>query len=313
MTTWIGVDVSKETLDVCVDGSARTVRFRQPAQLRDAVKWIASHDAPHVVMESTGLYERPLFAALDRKGVRCTVANPARAKAFKTTVGRIAKNDAVDAQLLAQYGRTLEPEPTAMPSAVRVELQELVKRRTQLSRELVAQRNFAEHATSKTARASVRRTAAFLRKELGLLETEIERVLQAVSELAEASRLLQTMPGVGPTIAAGVLVHLPELGKLTKPECAALAGLAPYDADSGKHHGKRHIRAGRAPVRALLYMAALVAARHNPPLKAVYKRLVAAGKPKKVALIAVARKLVVTLNAMLKSQQDWNPPVANAA
>jgi len=304
---WIGVDVSKRTLDVCVHGSEQSARFHQPEELKAAVEWIAEHDAPHVVMESTGGYERALFAALDRKGVRCTVVNPARAHAFMTSVGRLAKTDPIDARLLARMGHALTPEASALPSAARSELEALVTRRAQLSRELVAEGNHREHATAKAVQASIERVARCLAKEIKAIETQLRHLLQAAPELRDSARRLQTMPGVGPAISAGLLAYLPELGKLTKPECAALAGLAPYNVDSGVHRGKRKIRAGRSPVRSLLYMAALVASRHNEPLRRVYRRLVAAGKPKKVALIAVARKLVVILNALLKHQRDWDP------
>jgi transposase len=301
---WVGVDVSKGTLDICpLEGECR--RFRQPEELAEAVAFIAGHEAPHVVMESTGGYEQALFLALSRAQIPCSIVNPAHAHAFRRSLGKFAKTDAIDARLLAHMGHMHRPEPTALPSPERRKLEALVTRRAQLVKLLRAETNHAEHCTVAEASESIARVREALKREVRELDGAIKKLLGVVEELREASRVLQSVPGVGPTVAAGVLVHLPELGRVAKSEIAALAGLAPYARESGIAKGHRSIRAGRTPVRALLYMAALVASRHNARLRATYARLLSAGKSKKVALIAVARKLLVMLNAMLKHNETW--------
>jgi len=300
---WIGVDVSKRTLDVCIhEGDSWVVR--QPEQLDELVEKVAQLPDAQVVMEATGGYERPLWEALARRGVRCSVVNPAHAHAFRRSLGKLAKTDPVDARLLARMGHALQLPPSQLPSAKRRQLEALVVRRAQLVKLLVAETSHREHGDPKTM-ASVRRISRALKGEIELLEKAIKALLRKVEELRELDELLQSVPGVGPTISAGVMVHLPELGQVSKQEIAALAGLAPYNHDSGAKRGQRSIRAGRTPVRSLLYMAALVGTRHNPLLKAKYAHLLAAGKPKKLALIAVARKLLTILNAMVKTNQPW--------
>jgi transposase len=312
---WIGIDVSKRTLDACAHEGAHNRTFRQPEELGEVVAFIAQHEDPHVVMESTGRYEQPIFEALTRKSIPCSVVNPAYAHAFRKSLGKHAKTDAIDARLLAQMGHMFQLEATPLPSLQRRRLEALVSRRAQLTKLLTAESNHLEHCSVSDVRKSVVRSRATLKREIEKMDTAIAQAIAHSPYLAEASGRLQTVPGVGPTIAAGLLVHLPELGTVSRGEIAALAGLAPFNVDSGVKRGQRAIRAGRTPVRSLLYMAALVASHHNPLLRAVYARLLASGKPKKLALIAVARKLLVILNALLKHADTWRPekPVQNAA
>lgn len=307
MTTWIGIDVSKRTLEVFVFGEKQSQTFEQPRDLAAVVTFVAGRAQAHVVMESTGRYEEPLFEALCVASVPCTIVNPARARAFMKSAGSLAKTDALDAALLAKMGDALKPEATPRTPKIQRELEALVRRRAQLVEQEVLEINHSEHGSSKTVMGSVKRMRATLRREIRRLDALIKNLISKTPALHSRSRRLQTVPGVGPVVAAGLLVSLPELGRLSKGQVSALCGLAPYNTDSGAHRGKRAIRAGRSPVRRLLYMAALVASRFNPVLRTLYKRLVDAGKPKKVALIAVARKLAVILNAMVKSQRDWAP------
>jgi len=304
---WIGVDVSKRTLDVCVHKGELVRTFRQPEELGEAVTYIAQHEGVQVVMESTGRYEQPLFEALTCKGVACSIVNPAHAYAFRKSLGKHAKTDAIDARLLARMGDSLTPAPTPMRSREHSELEALVTRRAQLKKLETAEINHAEHGSHPDALRSNARVQKILASEVRKLDALIAKLTAKSSELAEPIRRLQTVPGVGPTIAAGLLVHLPELGTVSKGEIAALAGLAPFNVDSGVKRGQRAIRAGRTPVRSLLYMAALVASRHNPRFRTLYARLLANGKPKKLALIAIARKLLVVLNAILKHADTWRP------
>ena len=301
---WIGIDVSKRTLDVHIEGGER-FRCKQPEEIPALVQRLSELESPHVVMEATGNYEWPLWEALDEQGIRCSVVNPAHAHAFRKSLGRLAKTDAVDAELLATMGAALRPKPTLLPSQDRRQLQVMVRRRAQIVRLQVAERNHGEHA-DEAMRKSIERVSQALEYELKELEQAIAAKLRQVPELKALNEVLQTVPGVGPTVAAGVLVHLPELGQVGKGEIAALAGLAPYNRDSGTLRGKRAIRAGRTPVRSLLYMSALVAVRHNPRLRTMYTRLLEGGKPKKLALIAVARKLVTVLNAMARHGTPWS-------
>jgi transposase len=305
---WIGVDVSKKTLEIFVSQNAQRKSFRQDNELDGAVSFIAKQGAGQVVMEATGRYEWPLFEALSARGVPCSIINPARARSFMRSLGKVAKSDRIDAEMLARFGQALGPEPTPMRSGTQRTLEALVQRRKQISDMMVLESNHQEHSAESTAvLASIRKVVRILKAELHRVQARIDQVVAQDRQLSEKSRRLQTVKGVGKVVAAGLLTHLPELGTLSKAQAAALPGLAPYDAESGKHRGSRHIQGGRAQARALLYMAALVAVRCNPELKQLYARLLGRGKPKKVALIAVARKLVIRLNAMLRKQQDWAP------
>lgn len=302
MTTWIGVDVSKKTLEVFLGGRVRS--FRQPEELPELMSWVAASAEAHVVLESTGGYEHALCRALEQAGIAYSRVNPARARSFMKSVGNLAKNDAIDAKGLAEMGRALELEPTRPSSRASEELSSLVRRRTQLVELDGVERNHQEHTTSKSASTSITRVRKVIKAQIAALDKDIQTLVAKSEPMAERVRLLQTAPGVGNVVATALLVFLPELGTLSKGEVAALAGLAPYDDDSGTRRGARKIRAGRSPLRALLYMAALVASRFNPWFRAFYKRL-CEQKPKKVALIAVARKLLVTLNAMVKTKTDF--------
>lgn len=301
---WLGVDVGKRMLDVAVHGG-ESRRFRQPEELAEAVDFIAEQPEVRVVMEASGRYEQPLFEALTRRGVPCTIVNPAQAHAFRRTLGKHVKTDKVDALLLARMGDLYEPEPTCPVSPERQTLEALVLRRAQLVKLQTAEKNRKEHSAPDEVVASRERIAVALEQEIEHLDAAIRKLVERVPELRQSNRVLQSVPGIGPTIAAGVLVHLPELGTVGKAEIAALAGLAPFNHDSGVMKGKRSIRAGRSPVRSLLFMAALVATRCNPRFRLLYARLVDSGKPKKVALVAIARKLLVALNSMLKHNQPW--------
>lgn len=307
MRTWIGVDVSKRTLDIAVFGQVGIRRFEQPRQLEEVVTFIKASVDPQVVMESTGRYEQPLFEALNDAGVACTIINPARAHAFKKSLGSLAKTDAIDAAVLAHLGDALKPDPTPSKAPINRDLEALVRRRAQLVEQMVSEANHAEHGSCKIVERSIDRMRKIVRREIAALEKAIEKTVAKSAELSKRSHRLQTVPGVGPVVATVMLIELPELGTLSKSQVAALAGLAPYNHDSGLHKGKRTIRAGRGFARRVLYMGALVAKQHNPILKNVYERLIDKGKAKKVALIAVARKLVVILNALLKNNQDWDP------
>lgn len=302
---WIGVDVAKAELVLAVGAEGELRRFAQPKELGQAVAYLAGIEDAHVVCESTGRYERPLQKALLKAAIPCSVINPARARHFMRSMGKLAKTDPIDARMLALFGERMCPTPTEVSSPQTQRLAELVQRRKQLVQMRVMERNHREHAQEKGVLRSISAIERQLEKQIALIDTMIEEHIQTDDDLSAKARRLQTVPGVGPAVSSGLLALMPELGTLTKAQAGALPGLAPYTVESGQYKGKRRIRGGRSEARHLLYMAALVAARHNSTLKALYHRLLAKGKPKKVALIALARKLVVILNSLLRTGQDW--------
>lgn len=259
-----------------------------------------------VVVEATGGYERHVLDAALALGLACHRAHGSRVRFFARYLGLIAKTDKIDARLIATYGlkterlRLFEPEKPEERA-----LKELQARREDIQGMLIAERNRLEHAKQQTVVKSIKAHIASLRKALGALETEIATLIEAHESLARKARLMTSVIGVGPVTAATVLANMPELGTLTKGEAARLAGLAPINRDSGKASAPRHIQAGRATVRRCLYMAALVALQHNPVLKDFAGNLRIRGKPFKVVITAVMRKLIVILNAIVRTGEPW--------
>ncbi len=303
---WVGIDVSKTHLDVCIGAEHR--RFRVKDQFSEAVAWVDCAAPEGVVLEATGGYERPIAEALESRH-RVAVVNPRCVRDFAKSRGRLAKTDRLDARLLAEFGSVNRPRSTPIRSDVQKRLSAAVARRDQVADLRQIAKNQLEHVIDPEMRARAKRVVAELDKEVASLDGVVARVLGEDEALRARARRLQTAPGVGPVIAAGLLVHLPELGALTKGQAAALAGLAPMNCDSGAMRGQRHIRGGRARARRLLFIAATVNQRCRvSPFKDRFATLVARAKPPKVARIAVARKLLLTLNAMLKNSTDYCSP-----
>lgn len=307
---FVGIDVSKDHLDVHVRPTGTARRFpNTDAGLRGVVTFLTPIDPTLVVLEATGAYSRAVVAALaaDRRPV--VVVNPARARQFAQALGRLAKTDAVDAAVLAEYADRVRPTPRPLPDADTLRLQALVARRRQ-----VVEFRAMDANRDGTADRAVRRSLSALErafgKELERLDKDIAAAVEGSPAWREADELLQSIPGVGPVVSHTLLAERPELGTLGRGEVAALVGVAPVNHDSGRQQGRRSIRGGRASVRAVLYMAALSARTHNPPLKAFADRLTAAGKTGKQVLVAVARKLVVIANAILQKGQPWQPQMA---
>jgi transposase len=302
---YAGLDVAKATLQLHLDarssslpntatGHARLVRML--AKAADACP--GSHC--HVILEATGGYEAAVVEALHAAGHRLSVIQPARARSFARAQANHAKTDPIDAALLAEFGQRLQPAPTPAPSAAQRRLLMLVVRRSQLVAARVVESNRAEHYTEPLLR---KQSGAYLRllgTQITACEKAIAAQLAADATMQARAIRLQQVPGIGPAVAAVLQAHLPELGAVTDGEAAALAGLAPYNRDSGTFQGVRFVRGGRPQVRTALYMAALGAIRFDPILRAFYQRLTAAGKPKMVALTAVMRKLLVLLNRLLR-------------
>lgn len=303
---WAGIDVAKAHLDLHLAG--RHCRFANtPAGIRQLLGTLKRQSQVSVVLEATGGYEHGLIHALLGENISIARANPLHVRLAARGLGFLAKNDRIDAQVLARYGQVSEPMAVdPLHFQLTYELKQLVTRRRQLIDALTVQRNHAEHATSAVVQASVKAVQDTLGVQLKLIDTEIARLVDADPVLRRRSQALREVDGVGAATAAVLLASLPELGQRDRKSIVALAGLAPYDDDSGSHHGVRHIKGGRSDVRCALYMAALVGIRHNSVLQAYFKSLRAKGKPAKVALVACMRKLLLHLNTLL-TKLDQTP------
>jgi transposase len=305
MALSVGIDVAKHTLEWCIGAAGKIQHGRnEPRPIAQLVRQLVALDPPRVVVEATGGYERTLVAKLAEAGLPVVVVNPRRVRSFGQALGILAKTDAIDARLLALFGEKAEPEVRPILQGRARLLADLVARRRQL-----VSMSVAEKSRRDTASSAVRRSIDALLRTLAQHVRELDgRLAQAIREdveSAELAALLQTVPGVGPGVARTLLVDLPELGHLGRREIAALVGIAPFARDSGKIRGLRRIRGGRASVRTALYLAAMTASRFNPVLRALYQRLRQAGKPPKLAFVAVARKLPTMLNAIARDRIAW--------
>lgn len=302
---FVGVDVSKDLLDVAIRPSGEGWRAsNDDVGLAGLVARLEALKPEVIVLEATGGYEVPVAAALGTAKLPVAVMNPRQTRDFAKAVGTLAKTDRVDAQVLARFGEAVRPVCRPLPDAQQRELEALLARRRQLVEMLTMERNRLRSALA-SVRPRLEAHVEWLENELKGGERELRQVLQQTPLWREKDELLRSAPGVGRVLSWTLLADLPELGTLNRRQIAALVGIAPFARDSGTMRGKRAIWGGRAPVRTALYMATLVAVRHNPVLRAFYQRLLAAGKPKKVALVACMRKLLVILNAMLKHQTPW--------
>lgn len=262
-----------------------------------------------VVVEATGGLQRQVASGLAGAGLAVAVVNPRQVRDFARACGQLAKTDQIDAQVLALFGLRLQPQPRQLPDEAALELTDKLARRGQLIEMRVAEKNRRSRATTAMKR-SIDKHLAFLDQAIKSLDKDLDDTLRGSPVWAEKVELLQEVTGVGPQTLRRLLIDLPELGTLSRQAIAKLVGVAPLNRDSGALRGKRAIWGGRVNVRNTMYMAALSASRFNAPLKAFFLRLTAAGKPHKVALVAVARKLLVILNAMLRDRSPWNPQLA---
>lgn len=304
--TFIGIDVAKDRLDVHVRPSNEAFAVtRDDAGLAALLEKLAPLEPYLVVVEATGGFEQTVAAALVSGGMPLAVVNPRQIRDFARATGQLAKTDALDAKAIARFAEAVRPEPRPVPDAQARALGELVARRRQIIAMMTAERNRRRQLSSQRLIKSVDRLLAVLQKELGDLEQEVGEGIRGTPAWRERDELLRSVPGIGDAVARTLIADLPELGRLDRKQIAALVGLAPLNRDSGKWRGKRTTWGGRAKVRSALYMAALVASRHNPVLKAFYQRLLSFGKPKKLALTAVMRKLLTILNAMVRDNKRW--------
>ena len=312
-SVYAGIDVAKDRLDLALrpSGAVRSVAY-DAAGVQDLILELQSLEPSAVVLESTGGLEMPLAGALAAASLPVVVVNPRQARDFAKATGKLAKTDALDARVLAHFAEAVRPAVRPLPDADTQELHSLTARRAQVVEMLVAEKNRLGRAASRAVAPRIRAHIQWLEQELDGLDQELRQTLRRSPVWREQDDLLQSVPGVGPQLSVALLSDLPELGKLGRRQIAALAGVAPVNRDSGTRRGRRMVSGGRARVRAVLYMGALVASRHNPAIRSFYRRLLEAGKPKKLALTACMRKLLTILNGMVKSGQRWNPHVINS-
>lgn len=311
--SYVGIDIAQATLEVAVRPSGTCRQYANEAAGHAALIAELQPLGPVLVLvEATGGYEAGLVSALAAAGLPVVVLNPRQVRDFARAVGRLAKTDRLDAQVLAEYGERLQPAPRPLPDDQTRLLDALVTRRRQVLELLQAERNRLRLAHPRV-RGHIETTLRGLDAQLAELERELTELVTTQAKWQTTAALLQTVPGVGFVLTATLLGAVPELGTLSRQQIAALVGVAPLNRDSGTRRGQRAIAGGRPQVRATLYMAAVAASRWNPVLQAFYQRLVDAGKPKKVALTACMRKLLVTLNAIARTRLPWRQPTPAAA
>lgn len=306
----VGVDVAKAELVVATGSTGAIVtRANDESGVRALVEELLPLAPERVILEATGGYELLCVSLLAAAQLPVVVVNPRQVREFAKATGQLAKTDRIDAQVLALFGERVQPPVRALPDEHARELEAVLTRRRQLLEMRQAERNrLAQHVGQRTRpiKQSLKKHIAYLDRELAMSDTELGRMIRESPVWRERDDLLQSAPGIGPVVSRTLVAELPELGQLNRRAIAKLVGIAPLTRDSGTWRGKRAIYSGRASVRAALYMAALVAARRNPVVKAYYQRLLARGKAKKVALVACMRKLLTILNHMLRTGQRWN-------
>jgi transposase len=303
---YVGIDVSKDRLDVHVRPSGEAFAVaRNGKGLNELVERLRSVGPTLIAVEATGGFETIVAAAVAGAHLPLAVINPAQVRHFAQAVGKRAKTDPMDAAVIARFAEAVKPEPRELPDEAARLLAELVGRRTQLIEMLVAERQREKRASAGRVRKSLARHIAALEKELPEIDRDIDTMVRGSPIWREKEDLLITFPGVAHTIARSVLAQLPELGRLTRREIASLVGYAPFTRQSGQWKGKSMIAGGRPSARSAIFMAALSAIRCNPVMRVFYQRLLARGKPKMVALVAVARKILTILNAMLRDGKQW--------
>src|SRR5215210_4251145 len=306
--TFVGIDVGKAYLAVAVRPAGTHERLpNDEAGIARLVDRLRAAHPTLVVLEATDGLEVPLTAALAAAGLAVAVVNPRQVRDFAKAVGQLAKTDALDAHLLARFAEVVRPEPRPLPDAEVQALSALLTRRRQVIAMLVAEQQRLP-TTVAALRPRVEAHIAWLRQERDDLDRELRRQIRASPAWREDDDLLQSVPGIGPVLATTLIAELPELGKLNRKQIAALVGVAPLNRESGILRGRRIIWGGRARVRAALWMGTLVAVQRNPVIRAFYTRLLAAGKPKKVALTACMHKLLLILNALLRQRVPWQAP-----
>jgi transposase len=308
---YVGIDVSQAQLDVAIGKEGETWQAANTAGgIRSTVARLAAYRPLLIVVESTGGLEKPLVRALQEIDLPVALVHPGRVRKFAAGIGWLAKTDRLDARLLAWFAFSAHPHPKPRPVPAQEALSELVRRRHQIVEMLTAERNRRSTCPSSMSEG-LEEHIAWLTHERDRLTTEIETMLSTQPEFQAKDTVLQSTKGVGPILSATLQAELPELGKYSHKQIAALVGVAPYSKDSGRSQGKRQIKGGRSGVRCTLYLATMSATRYNPVIRAHYQQLLARGKLAKVALVACMRKLLVILNAMLRDMRPWQPKLVS--
>jgi len=305
----VGIDVAKDKVDACI--RALSLRQTCPSNAqgyRKLVAWLRKHQVSNAVMEASGGYEREWRKVLTKAGIVVRIVDPKRVRSFALSAGRLAKNDAIDAEMIAWFAETFNDAPSQTQDAAHEELAALVKARIGLIELKIRLQNQNAHAVPGTVQKAQARVLKSLAIEIEKLEAAIAAKVAATADFAERAEIIKSVPGFAETTAANLIAGMPELGRVSDAIAAALAGVAPYDDDSGKRRGERHIKGGRRWVRNAIFMPCVGAAtQNNPVLKAYYQRLIAKGKQAKVALVACMRKLIVILNTLIARRQKWDP------
>jgi transposase len=305
----VGIDVAKDKVDACIRSLSRRQMFPSSAEGRRAlIGWLRKHKVGKAAMEASGGYERDWAKALREADIEVRIVDPKRVRSFARSAGRLAKNDAIDAEMIGWFAETFGEVPGQAYDAAREKLSQIVNARQGLLDLQTKLQNRGEHAGPEPVQKMQARLLKKIAVEVAKLEAVIAAMIKTTPHFAELAAIIESVPGLAGTTSAGLIARMPELGQVSNKIAPALLGAAPYDDDSGRRRGERHIRGGRRKVRNLFYMACLGAAtRHNPVLKAFYRRLIAKGKEPKVALVACMRKLIVILNTMIARRQKWDP------
>lgn len=303
---YIGIDVSKNSFDINVEGTNKVTHWQYTSQsLKKCVKEIEKLDPELIVLEATGGYEMQLVVALQQAELPVAVVNPRRVRDFAKAIGRFAKTDNVDAIVIAQFAETLKPPATKIITENSKKIKALVTRRTQLIKIKTAEINRQEHCTEKFVLKSLKASIKRLTKEIDAINKELESCIYTDPETKENAKIIESTPGIGKVTTAMLLTELPEIGTLTRRQIASLTGVAPIARDSGVFKGKRMTGGGRCGIRAKLFMPTLVAIRHNKHIRIFYERLIEAGKTKRTAIIACMRKLLTIINVMVAKKECW--------
>lgn len=305
----VGIDVAKDKVDACIRSLSQRQTFPGGVEgRRKLIAWLRKHKVDNAVMEASGGYERDWAKVLRGASFEVRIVDPKRVRNFARSAGRLAKNDVIDAEMIAWFAETFGETPGQAYDAAREQLAQMVSARQHLLDLQTQTKNSSEHSAPDVVQQMQARMLKTIALEVTKLEAAMVALVRATAHFAERAEIIESVPGLAEMTSAGLIAMMPELGQARNQAAAALLGAAPYDDDSNKRHGERHIQGGRRKVRNLFYMACLGAAtRHNPVLKAFYQRLIAKGKKPKVALVACMRKLIVILNVMIERRQKWNP------
>lgn len=310
MKRFIGIDVSKDTLDVFVRPDETRRRFdNSPEGIAELVVWLRSFQAERIVLESTGPYQKAALAAMLADGLPAVLVNARQVRDFAKALGKLVKTDAVDAAVIAHFAEVIPTTIKPLPSKELQEIRDLFDRRQQLVSMIAAEKNRRHAAAQSLPKVvkNIEKVIDFLKRQVADFEERIDNIVESSDAFKAQNEILQSVTGIGPQVSRTMIAYLPELGRRSRQSITALVGLAPYNDDSGNHSGERHIRGGRAKVRVALYQAAVVAIRCCPKMKAFFASLKARGKATKVAIIAVARKILVLANALVRDNAPYKP------